>query len=141
MARETAESGGGIRQYLNENPLIVIVVVVIVVAIAAWVMLRGRGGGGVLAPACGRAGKHQVRHQVRATGPAAGADSAREVCASAQAVLGRQHPATSGGERSAALATAPGEDGSAGARAHAQAEAVRLGATAVVRLERTLAHE
>src|SRR6476469_1486473 len=50
-------------------------------------------------------------------------------------------PATSGGDRLAALAAAGSQDGAAGAGAHAQAEAVRLGATTVVRLERTLAHE
>src|SRR5690348_14878250 len=50
-------------------------------------------------------------------------------------------PATSGREGLAALATAGSQDGAAGAGPHAQAEAVRLGATTVVRLERTLAHE
>ena len=40
----------------------------------------------------------------------------------------------------AALATAAGQDGAAGAGAHAQSEAVGLGTTAVVRLEGALAH-
>jgi len=59
-------------------------------------------------------------------------------------MTGGQHAAAlkaSGRELGAALAAAAGEDGTAGARAHAQAEAVRLGATAVVRLEGALAHE
>ena len=44
------------------------------------------------------------------------------------------------GEFGAALATAGAEDGTAGAGAHAQTETVHLGATTVVRLERSLAH-
>src|SRR5215203_1941443 len=48
---------------------------------------------------------------------------------------------TSGGELLAALAPTGGDDGPSGARAHTQPEAVRLGPTAVVRLERALAHE
>ena len=47
---------------------------------------------------------------------------------------------TSGGETGAALATARGEDRPAGTSAHALAEAVHLGATAVVRLKGPLAH-
>ena len=46
----------------------------------------------------------------------------------------------SGRQLAAALAAAGGDDGAAGAGAHAQPEAVRLGATAVVRLEGALAH-
>src|SRR5690606_3446952 len=46
----------------------------------------------------------------------------------------------SGGELGAALGAAAVEDGAAGAGAHAGAEAVLLGATTVVRLERALAH-
>ena len=44
------------------------------------------------------------------------------------------------GEFGAALATAGAEDGTAGAGAHAQTETVHLGATTVVRLEGSLAH-
>lgn len=47
---------------------------------------------------------------------------------------------TSGSETSAALAATRREDGAAGAGAHALAEAVHLGATAVVRLKGPLAH-
>lgn len=60
-----------------------------------------------------------------------------------QSMTCRQHAEASGGsgrELGAALATAGGEDGTAGTRAHAQAEAVRLGAATVVRLEGALAH-
>ena len=48
--------------------------------------------------------------------------------------------AGSDGQGLPALATARRQDRTAGAGAHAQAEAVRLGATTVVRLVRTLAH-
>jgi hypothetical protein len=48
---------------------------------------------------------------------------------------------TSGGELLAALATTAGEDGAARTGAHPQPEAVGLGPTTVVRLERALAHE
>src|SRR5215218_3634571 len=48
---------------------------------------------------------------------------------------------TSGGELLAALATAAGEDRAARTGAHPQPEAVGLGPTTVVRLERALAHE
>jgi hypothetical protein len=56
----------------------------------------------------------------------------------------RQHAVASGGsgrELGAALAAAGGKDGAAGTRAHTKAEAVRLGAATVVRLEGALAHE
>jgi hypothetical protein len=46
----------------------------------------------------------------------------------------------SGGQLGATLAAAITEDRTAGAGAHAEAEAVLLGATTVVRLESTLAH-
>src|SRR4051794_12762674 len=49
-------------------------------------------------------------------------------------------PAASGRELGATLAAARGEDASAGAGTHTQAEAVGLRPAAVVRLERTLAH-
>jgi len=45
-----------------------------------------------------------------------------------------------GGEFGATLATAGGQDGAAGARAHAKAESVHFGASAIVRLEGSLAH-
>jgi len=48
---------------------------------------------------------------------------------------------TSGGELLAALAATAGKDGAAGAGTHAEPEAVGLGPTTVVRLERALAHE
>src|SRR3712207_2861066 len=48
---------------------------------------------------------------------------------------------TSGGELLATLAPTAGEDRPARAGAHTQPEAVGLGPTAVVRLERALAHE
>src|ERR671929_942788 len=48
---------------------------------------------------------------------------------------------TSGGELLAALAAAAGDDGAARTGAHPQPEAVGLGPTTVVRLERALAHE
>src|SRR3954447_23804525 len=48
---------------------------------------------------------------------------------------------TSGGELLATLAPTAGDDRPAGAGAHPQPEAVRLGPTAVVRLEGALAHE
>lgn len=47
---------------------------------------------------------------------------------------------SSGGQLLAALGAARRQDGAARAGAHAKAEAVRLGATTVVRLIRTLAH-
>src|SRR5450759_1716150 len=43
-------------------------------------------------------------------------------------------------ERGTSPATAGGENGTASTRAHAQAEAVRLGAPTIVRLERALGH-
>src|SRR4051812_49759087 len=48
---------------------------------------------------------------------------------------------TSGGELLATLAPTTGEDRPTGARPHAQPEPVGLRPTAVVRLERALAHE
>src|SRR3954453_18567434 len=48
---------------------------------------------------------------------------------------------TSGGELLATLAPTAGDDRPPGASAHPQPEAVRLGPTAVVRLEGALAHE
>src|SRR5215212_733907 len=48
---------------------------------------------------------------------------------------------TSGGELLAALATTAGDDRAARTGAHPQPEAVGLGPTTVVRLERALAHE
>ena len=41
----------------------------------------------------------------------------------------------------AALAATSSKDGATGTRAHASTETVRLGAAAVVRLERTLGHD
>jgi hypothetical protein len=48
---------------------------------------------------------------------------------------------SSGRQLRASLAATVRQDGTAGARPHAQAEAVLAGTTAVVRLVRTLAHE
>jgi hypothetical protein len=53
-------------------------------------------------------------------------------------ILASTRRPSSGGETSAALAAPSGEDRPAGARAHPQPEPVRLAATAVVRLKRTL---
>ena len=53
-------------------------------------------------------------------------------------VVGRKQG--SGGELLAALATTTGQDGAASASAHALAESVHLGATAIVRLESPLDH-
>jgi len=44
------------------------------------------------------------------------------------------------GQLGAALTATSAQDGTAGTRAHAQAEAVHLGATAVVRLKSSLTH-
>jgi hypothetical protein len=59
-------------------------------------------------------------------------------------IAGGQHAyerrVASDGQLGAALAAAPGQDRPARAGPHAQPEAVRLGAAAVVRLEGTLAH-
>src|SRR5690606_23558409 len=51
-----------------------------------------------------------------------------------------QHVSRLRGELGAPLATAGGQDGTAGARAHTETEAVLLGTTPVVRLEGSLAH-
>ena len=53
-------------------------------------------------------------------------------------VVGRKQG--SGGDLLAALATTVGQNGAAGAGAHALAEAVHLGATAIIRLESPLDH-
>src|SRR5882757_2490620 len=79
----------------------------------------------------------------RAASPTAPSYRGREVLAPPQPILGRQHVMTctrSGGQAAAALATAVCQDGAAGAGTHPQAEAVGLGAAAVVRLEGALAH-
>lgn len=59
------------------------------------------------------------------------------------AVRAGQHLAApvSGGQACAALATTARNDGAAGAGAHAQTEAVRLGTTTVVGLESPLSHD
>src|SRR5690242_17534996 len=57
-----------------------------------------------------------------------------------ESVRSRQHWSGTGREGGATLGTASREDGTAGAGAHAKAEAVLLGTTTVVGLEGALAH-
>jgi hypothetical protein len=96
----------------------------------------------------------EVQDERRAAGTPSATDRGREVPAARQAVRTGQHheapritadervPRTrSDRETLAALGATGREDRATGTRAHAEAEAVRLGATAVVRLVRTLAHE
>ncbi len=66
-----------------------------------------------------------------------------EICRVNHAVRAGQHLAApvSGGQACAALATTARDDGAAGAGAHAQTEAVRLGTTTVVGLESPLGHD
>lgn len=67
----------------------------------------------------------------------------RMVLRMSSAVSNRLARASTGGlsrEFGATLTTASGQNGASGAGAHAKAEAVHLGAAAVVRLERSLAH-
>jgi len=73
--------------------------------------------------------------------PSTAAENRREISASAQPPVCRQHRNGSGRDLGAALAATRGEDGAAGAGAHPRAEAVVLGPAAVVRLESPLAHD
>ncbi len=87
----------------------------------------------------------EVDDEEWAPGPASSSNRGREVLAPPQPRLGRQHvmdleSGCSGRQAGATLATAGREDRAAGTGAHAQAEAVGLRATAVVRLEGALAH-
>ena len=63
-----------------------------------------------------------------------------ELLRGAQPITGRQHTRTSSSQFGAALTAPGGEDRTAGAGAHSQAKAVRLGPTAIVGLEGALAH-
>ncbi len=91
----------------------------------------------------------KVHDHRRRAGAAAATDRRGEVPATRQAVRTCQHQrvgraadaSTSDRETLAALAATGGEDRTTRARAHAETEAVRLRATTVVRLVRTLAHE
>ena len=67
-------------------------------------------------------------------------DSGAKVPALSQTLGGGKHR-TSGGEASAALGAAAGEDGTTGAGAHPEPKTVGLGPPTVVRLEGALAHE
>ncbi len=69
----------------------------------------------------------------------AGADCLSKILAVSHANIAREHD--SGGKLRAALLAARCEDRAAGAGTHAEAEAVLLGATTVVRLESALGHE
>ena len=94
-------------------------------------------------PASRRIGQ-VVHDQPAAPDPPPAGDHRTELSRPTQPVLVGQHrEATrrrSGRQLAAALAAAGGEDGATGPGTHAQAEAVRLGAPAVVRLEGPLAH-
>jgi hypothetical protein len=88
-----------------------------------------------------------VRGHGGAASPAASAKRALELLRAPHSRLLRQHRcclsrylAASDSELPAALATAGGQDGTAGPGPHPLAEAVDLGPPAVVRLERALAH-
>ena len=92
-------------------------------------------------PAADRA---SVMHDEASTArPRAIAYDDREVRGAVHTVARRHHEngSRSGGELAATLAAAAGDDGPAGPSAHAQPEAVRLGAAAVVRLIGALAHD
>jgi hypothetical protein len=87
----------------------------------------------------------KVDDKPRASRPPTRPHGRGEVGALAQPGRGRKHGksrfrATSGRKALTALPTASGEDGAAGASAHAQPKAVGLCAPAVVRLERALTH-
>ena len=92
-----------------------------------------------------RISKCEVHDKPRTSRPTTGPHGHGEIGALAQPGRGRKHGdsrfrATSGRKALTALPTASGEDGAAGASAHAQPKAVGLCAPTVVRLERALAH-
>src|SRR6185437_3103005 len=81
----------------------------------------------------------QVCDEGRPPRPAPAADRAGELVAPLHSAVCGQHLKL-GGKVASALGPARREDGPAGARAHAQPEAVGLGTTPVVRLEGALGH-
>ena len=85
-----------------------------------------------------------VQHRVRTRDATATPDDDAEVGRLGYPVCPGEHLQAVGielgGQLGAALAAARTEDGTAGTGAHAQPEAVHLGATAIVRLESSLAH-
>lgn len=90
----------------------------------------------------GRRRQVEVRHHgTGGRSPAAPHDDG-ELRPLTQPVLRRQHDPrpTSGRQLGAALAPPSGQDRPAGTRPHPQPEPMRLGAAAVVRLKRALAH-
>jgi hypothetical protein len=89
--------------------------------------------------------ERKMDHEPRTSRPSTQPHGGGEVGALAQPGRGRKHGnsrfrATSGRKALTALPTASGENGATGASAHAQPKAVGLCASAVVRLERALAH-
>lgn len=81
----------------------------------------------------------KVHHEVGLATAASAPRSGAEILRSPQSRLNRQHGADASGRKAvAALAATFGDDAAAGASAHTQTEAVRLGTTAVVGLERAL---
>lgn len=86
----------------------------------------------------------EMADEKRPSGATAAPDDNGELGTPPHAERGGQHrtsdPRRSGRETCAATAPPGGEDGATRTGAHAQPEAVGLGATAIVRLVRTLAH-
>jgi len=82
-----------------------------------------------------------VGDQRRLCGSNSGADGRAELVAAGHPLVTRKHRERSGRQLCAALATTVGQDGPAGAGAHAEAEAVLLGTTTVVGLVGALAHD
>ncbi len=80
-----------------------------------------------------------VEHEGRTRSPTSAPNGSGEVGAPAHAMGRGQH--RSGSEASAALTAARRKDGATGAGAHPEPEAVGLGPTPVVGLERTLGHK
>ena len=100
----------------------------------------GNGEGGGRRPTFSRDG--QMHDEPRPSGPSAAAHRRLDVTGPPHPVRRWQHRGSlaSGGELGATLAPTSGQDRAACAGAHPQAETVNLRATAVVGLERPLAH-
>ena len=81
-----------------------------------------------------------VGHRVRCGAPTTPTDDGLVLRSAGESVRPRQHRSGSGRELGAPLGATSREDAAAGAGAHAGAETVLLGATAVVGLEGALAH-
>jgi hypothetical protein len=83
-----------------------------------------------------------VHDESTATGTTTSFDNGAELVSTAQAMLGRQHALVPGLCRQAGASLGPTrrQNRATGAGPHAKPEAVGLGATAVVRLVRALAH-